>query len=107
MTHTIPHSGGSYCKSSKSETWINRMKKRLREHSNSVKVHNFASPGATAEDDLSDQLLRFFMMFPKKDPSDPTSVLDPATTTFYLSFLYSRSTRQGQLTFLGSDLPRH
>ncbi|KAI6042905.1 hypothetical protein EDC04DRAFT_2655336 [Pisolithus marmoratus] len=58
---------------------------RLRNQSNEVDIHNFAFPGATAEDDLSKQLSHFFKVFPKNSPSEPP-VLD-ADRSIYFVFM--------------------
>ncbi|KAJ7470725.1 hypothetical protein FB451DRAFT_350182 [Mycena latifolia] len=46
-------------------------------------VHNFAFPGATAEDDLNDQLTRFLDLFKRPDAKSPPP-LDPEKSTYLL-----------------------
>ncbi|KAK0461656.1 uncharacterized protein EV420DRAFT_1266339, partial [Desarmillaria tabescens] len=52
----------------------------------SIRLHNFAFPSATMEDDLLGQLSRFFARFPKKSPANPIPILDP-NETIYVLFL--------------------
>ena len=45
-------------------------------------IHNFASPGATAQDDLSIQLSAFFARFPKKGSPNESPRLSSDKTTY-------------------------
>ncbi|GJE89904.1 hypothetical protein PsYK624_060160 [Phanerochaete sordida] len=76
--------GDSYSKSSGS-TWVDYLLKQRRKTDKTARAHNFASPGATAEDDLAAQTARFFTSFPKRKTNKPPQ-LDPDSTT-YLLFL--------------------
>ncbi len=44
---------------------VDQLGGRLRKQHKPFQMHNLAFPGATAQDDLSDQLSRFFTLFPK------------------------------------------
>ncbi|KAI0074731.1 hypothetical protein K474DRAFT_1507171 [Panus rudis PR-1116 ss-1] len=51
---------------------------------NSPQIHNLASPGATAQDDLVDQVSRLFALFPKKDSPNAKPRLNPDKTTYFV-----------------------
>ncbi|KIM66770.1 carbohydrate esterase family 16 protein [Scleroderma citrinum Foug A] len=76
--------GDSYSKLNDSQTWVDHLGRRLRKQNKEVEIHNFAFPGATAEEDLSKQLSRFFTVFPTKNSSSKTPPLDPDKTTFFI-----------------------
>ncbi|KAJ6561589.1 hypothetical protein B0H10DRAFT_1844566 [Mycena sp. CBHHK59/15] len=50
-----------------------------------VSVRNFSFPGATAQDDLDDQLGRFFAVCPPKKAPDSKPALDPTNTCYVFS----------------------
>ncbi|KAI0054124.1 carbohydrate esterase family 16 protein [Auriscalpium vulgare] len=76
--------GDSYSKSSEGQTWVDCLQRQLRKQSGPSEIHNFAFPGATAEEDLSNQLSRFLTMFSKKDSIDGTLAWDSDGTTYFL-----------------------
>ncbi|KAI0755088.1 hypothetical protein C8Q80DRAFT_409820 [Daedaleopsis nitida] len=77
--------GDSYSKSTEGRTWVDHLERRsLKQHKSTVKKHNFVFPGATAQDDLSIQISRFFEHYPKKEPHHPNPKLDPERTTFFI-----------------------
>lgn len=84
-TKNIVIFGDSYSKLNDGETWAGRLGRRLRKQSNEVDIHNFAFPGATAEDDLSKQLSHFFKVFPKNSSSDPPAL--DADRSIYFVFV--------------------
>ncbi|KAH9917892.1 uncharacterized protein BXZ73DRAFT_92316 [Epithele typhae] len=47
-------------------------------------VHNFAFPGATAEDDLTTQIESFFAIYPKKSTPKDEPPLDPTKSTYFV-----------------------
>ncbi|KAI0689877.1 hypothetical protein BC835DRAFT_1418189 [Cytidiella melzeri] len=47
-------------------------------------VYNFAFPGATAEDDLEDELAQFYKMFPKKASPKESPPLDSTKITYFV-----------------------
>ncbi|KAI0770380.1 hypothetical protein C8Q74DRAFT_1218730 [Fomes fomentarius] len=59
---------------------VDQLGGRLRKQNKPSQMHNLAFPGATAQDDLSDQLSHFFTLFPKKDIAN-------ADWTTYIVFL--------------------
>ncbi|EIN03914.1 hypothetical protein PUNSTDRAFT_109062 [Punctularia strigosozonata HHB-11173 SS5] len=64
------------------KTWVDYIP-RQRDLSG-MSIHNFAVPGATAEDDLAEQLAHFFARFPKKQLPASQPVLDPSQTLYVL-----------------------
>ncbi len=52
-----------------------------------VSICNLSAPGATAEDDLDNQLGRFFAAYPPKKTPESKPALDPATTCYSTSYL--------------------
>src|SRR5258705_11938590 len=55
----------------------------------SSKIHNFAFPGATAEDNLQDQLSSFTKFI--KESKDKGSALDSDSTTYCTLYIFSHS----------------
>lgn len=51
-----------------------------------ISICNLSSLGATAEDDLHNQLGRFFAVFPPKKTPESKPALDPATTCYSTSY---------------------
>ncbi|KAH7922567.1 hypothetical protein BV22DRAFT_1094380 [Leucogyrophana mollusca] len=49
-----------------------------------LQASNYAVPGSTVEDDMSDQISRFFAQFPKKSGPESNPSLDPAQTLYVL-----------------------
>lgn len=78
---------------------MNHLVRQLQKRGCSPNVHNFAVPGHTAEEDLSDQLSLFFKKFPEKKSSDAISALDSGATT-YCKFVYVHF----ELTFQSDDV---
>ncbi|XP_006463806.1 hypothetical protein AGABI2DRAFT_120609 [Agaricus bisporus var. bisporus H97] len=76
--------GDSYSTSFQGTTWVNHLVRQLQKRGCSPNVHNFAVPGHTAEEDLSDQLSLFFKKFPEQKSSDAISALDSAATTYFV-----------------------
>ncbi|KAF8189347.1 SGNH hydrolase-type esterase domain-containing protein [Pholiota molesta] len=74
--------GDSYSKSSEGKTWVDHLRRRMR--SDQPRVYNFAFSGATAEDDLSDQLSRFFERFSCEEDNNQTPALDPDGTIYFV-----------------------
>ncbi|KAJ6621353.1 hypothetical protein B0H10DRAFT_2163163 [Mycena sp. CBHHK59/15] len=68
-------------------------------------VHNFAFPGATAEEDLNEQLSRFFVRFPKKSHPKSIPALDAEKTAYSFSFPSYLYTKAGGSNFVIFDVP--
>lgn len=61
---------------------VDHLKRRLRRVADPPQVHNLAFPGATAQDDLADQVSRLLALFPKAAPPQASPRLDPDGTTY-------------------------
>ncbi|CCL98375.1 uncharacterized protein FIBRA_00370 [Fibroporia radiculosa] len=68
------------------ETWAHHLVRQMMQLPSSVTVRNFAVRGATVEEDLSDQISRYFVNFPRLRPGSSDNALDAAGTlyVFYL-----------------------
>ncbi|EKM74491.1 hypothetical protein AGABI1DRAFT_47884, partial [Agaricus bisporus var. burnettii JB137-S8] len=95
--------GDSYSTSFQGTTWVNHLVRQLQKRGCSPNVHNFAVPGHTAEEDLSDQLSLFFKKFPEQKSSDAISALDSGATT-YRKFVYVHFERSEALEFIVEDI---
>ncbi|KDQ26342.1 carbohydrate esterase family 16 protein, partial [Pleurotus ostreatus PC15] len=77
--------GDSYSKSNEGTTWVDVAQRRLR--SDTLKVSNFAFPGATAETDFPKQLSRFLEKTDGKVDQPRRASLDPGEATYGLLLL--------------------
>ncbi|KAI0710089.1 hypothetical protein C8Q76DRAFT_624757 [Earliella scabrosa] len=82
---TVVVLGDSYSKSYEGTTWVDHLEKRLLRQGKQTTIHNFASPGATAQDDLSTQLSAFFARFSKKGSPNESPRLSSDKTTYFVS----------------------
>ena len=55
---------------------------RKRENRKQIQAHNYAEPGNTVEDDLSDQLEQFFKQYPGKSGPHAVPPLGPGSTLY-------------------------
>ncbi|KDQ56113.1 carbohydrate esterase family 16 protein [Jaapia argillacea MUCL 33604] len=68
-----------------SRNWVEHIAHSRRTSSGDViEFHNFASAGDTAEDDLADQLKRFFAQFPAKVSQKSGPPLNPGKTLYVI-----------------------
>ncbi|OBZ65668.1 hypothetical protein A0H81_14364 [Grifola frondosa] len=65
-------------------TWLGHLLQSLvtsgKSRKQHVQAYNYAAPGHTVEDDLSDQLEKFFEQFPRKKGTQSEPSLDPSKT---------------------------
>ncbi|KAI0328323.1 hypothetical protein GY45DRAFT_1326452 [Cubamyces sp. BRFM 1775] len=79
---TIVALGDSYSKSDDGKkTWVDHLQKRLNDMNQLPQIHNLASSGATAEDDLAHQVSHVVALFPKKETN---ASLHPDKTTYFV-----------------------
>ncbi|KAI0792720.1 hypothetical protein C8Q75DRAFT_578347 [Abortiporus biennis] len=80
-------SGDSSTRYGSTKTWLIHLLEKIniqreKEDLPSISARNYANPGDTVEDDLSDQLTRFFDRFPKKSSPQDQPILDPSETCY-------------------------
>ncbi|KAM5539794.1 hypothetical protein V8D89_006607 [Ganoderma adspersum] len=76
--------GDSYSKFDHDDTWADYFHQRTRARSTTSELQNFASPGATTEEDILDQLAAFFEKFPAKGRNNPTPTVVKDSSSYFI-----------------------